>query len=146
MSYCKQVKHFGVILLCYITFCTALYFTTYKGHISSHIYYIWQHEIPFFFSSNNACFPLINAHRSPADLTHLTAERKAARSILEAGPIFTFALQTARSFRGSDEHVKCRSFRLQCRRCEIYQVSFSTFVLKIYNLMKNVFLFLFSFF
>ena len=73
-----------------------------------------------FFSSNNACFPLINAHRRPADLAHLTAERKATRSILEAGPIFTFALQTARSFRGSGEHVKCLSFRLQCKRCEIY--------------------------
>ena len=62
-----KVKHFGVILLHYITFCAALYFTTCKRHLSSLIYHVWQHGIGFFFS-NNACLPL-NKHRSPADLT-----------------------------------------------------------------------------
>ena len=38
-----KVKHFGVILLHYITFCAALYFTTCKGHLSSLIYHVWQH-------------------------------------------------------------------------------------------------------
>ena len=61
-----KVKHFGVILLHYITFCAALYFTTCKGHLSSLIYHVWQHGIGFFFS-NNACLRL-NKHRSPADL------------------------------------------------------------------------------
>ena len=51
-----KVKHFGVILLHSTTFCTALYFTTYKGHLSSLIYHVWQHGIRFF-SSNNACMP-----------------------------------------------------------------------------------------
>ena len=32
IPYGKWVKHFGGITIYYITFCTTLYFTTYKGH------------------------------------------------------------------------------------------------------------------
>ena len=46
-------KHFGVIAILKLsTFCTILFSTTYKGRLSSLIYYNW-HEILFF--SNNAC-------------------------------------------------------------------------------------------
>ena len=54
-----KVKHFGVILLHYITFCAALYFATSKGHLSSLIYHVWQHGIRFF-SPITRAFLLIN--------------------------------------------------------------------------------------
>ena len=57
-------KHFGVIAILKLsTFCTTLYSTTYKGRLSSHIYYNW-HEILF-----SPITHAVNAHRSPADLT-----------------------------------------------------------------------------
>ena len=98
IPYGKWVKHFGVIAMLYhILYHSILY--TYKGHLSSHIYYIiiFGSMEFLFFPSNNACL-LLNKHRSAADLTqylfqylgrplansvkHLTAERKVVGSIL----------------------------------------------------------------
>ena len=37
----------------------SIYFTTYKGHLSSLIYYIWKQGIHFVFLSNNACLEFL---------------------------------------------------------------------------------------
>ena len=57
--------------------------------------------------------------RSP----HLTAERKDGREVDPRGQSNIYLCPAnGQIVRGSDKHVKCLSFRLQCRRCEIYYV------------------------
>ena len=116
------------------------------GLISSLIYYIWHRRIRLFLQQRMPSVLLMHIavqqiSRSSFSATwirplansteHLILERKAARWILEAGPIlrvlkylskgiaFVLQLQTARPSRGSDEHVKCLSC-LQYKRREIY--------------------------